>query len=321
VQSDAGTISLPLLTLGLPGRVAGWLLDAGLPVAPLETSAVRRGIGPDGRDRSIVIFDSRNASARTDADAAEALGYETIDAARLLSGPIIEEDPELTVVPRVDPRRRFLDALRPAIEEAGGLWLRLADFPHPYRWAVCDEAAGEASPLDSHREAAFAPALSAFAELPAPGSAAGRLPASGWLKTCAGTGRPMRVHGDPKTALARNGFDRNHLPLTWMTTLAQFADWWRFRRRIGIRAIRRGRTCEIEYLLPTEALHAYPPALEIWRGRHLAVVPLSPGQVTLHDDSLPFQLNVSRHPAGFAADAMDSDFAGRPPQAVMATPV
>src|SRR5690349_15587339 len=31
VSNDVRTIALPLMTLGLPARVSGWLLDAGLP--------------------------------------------------------------------------------------------------------------------------------------------------------------------------------------------------------------------------------------------------------------------------------------------------
>ena len=320
MTTDAGTIVLPLLTLGLPGRVSGWLLDAGTPVAPLETSAVRRGIAPEGADRSIVLFDSRNASARTDAEAAEALGYETIDAARLLTGRAVDDDPELTVVPESDPRRRFFDALRPAVEAAGGLWIRIADFPHPYRWAVCGEA-DDLATLDSHREAQFATALSSFAELPRTTGSAGRLHAGDLLKTCAATGRPVRVAGDAAAVLARHKRKTNSSPLTWVTTLVGFSDWWRFRRRLTVRAVRQSRHCVIETTIPDGASDdRFTPALEIWRGRHVAVVPLRPGRTTISDDAIPFQTDKSRHPAGFTADAIDSDFAGLPGRAVATAP-
>ena len=58
------------------------------------------------------MFASRNASARTDAETAVTLGYETIDAARLLAVRPTDDDPELTLVSATEPRRRFLDALR-----------------------------------------------------------------------------------------------------------------------------------------------------------------------------------------------------------------
>jgi hypothetical protein len=319
VSLEAGTISLPLLTLGLPGRVAGWLLDAGIPAAPLDTAAVRRGIPPAGSERSVVLFDSRNASARTDADAAEALGYATIDAARLLAGRTAGDDPDLTIVPAADPRRRFFEALRPAVEEEGGLWIRIADFPHPYRWAVCDESAGPRVTLDSHREATIAAALSAFAELPSGTGGAGRLPAADWLKTCADAGRPVRVAGDPHETLARHGRNPNGAPLTWVASVSEFADWWRFRRQLAVRASRRGRVSEIE-LKSVRNDGPFTPAVEIWRGRHAAIIPLRSARTVISDDSLPFQSNPARHHAGFTADAMESDYAGLAERAVATAP-
>ncbi len=273
VSNTSATITLPVLTLGLPGRVTGWLLDAGLPVKALETSQVRRGIGPSSSETSIVLFDSRNASARTDADAAEALGYETIDAARLMSGPVSDDDPELTVVPAIaDPRRRFFDALRPAIESAGGVWTRLSDFPHPYRWAVCDDSE-ESAEIDSQREAVFSTACGAFADLPSQGGA-GRLPAGDWIRTCAAAGRPLRLSGKPSTVLTRYGLRPSMLTLAWQCPLSDFAAWWRFRRRLSLRVVRRGRVLEVETRMPEGVSAAFIPALEIWRGRHMAVVPL-----------------------------------------------
>jgi hypothetical protein len=304
VSHVPGTIALPLRTLGLSARVSGWLLDAGLPCAPLETAEIRRGIAPEGEDRAIVLFDSRNASARTDAEAAAALGYETIDAAKLLAPRPADDDPDLTLVAAADPRRRFFDALRPEVEAAGGLWLRVADFPHPFRWAVCDDA-------DRFEQSDFfATALSAFGELPAGESdqirrSGGRLSANDWLRACAAAGRPVRMTGD-----AADPARLASLPLTWNTTLAEFEAWWRFRRRLVLNAVRRGRTCEIELVIPYGLAGSFAPAVEIWRGRHHAVVPLRPGLTALRDEAIPYQINVTRHHAGFTADAADPDLAG-----------
>jgi len=319
VSNIPATITLPVLTLGLPGRVTGWLLDAGLPVKALETSQVRRGIGPGSSETSIVLFDSRNASARTDADAAEALGYETIDAARLMSGPLSDDDSELAVVPAIaDPRRRFFDALRPAIEAAGGVWTRIGDFPHPYRWAVCDDA-GETTEVDSHREAVFTTALGAFADLPSHG--AGRLSAGDWIRTCAAAGRPLRLADKPATVLSRYGLKSPAIPLAWQCPLSDFAAWWRFRRRLSLHVVRSGRVLEVEARLSEETSEGFTPALEIWRGRHMAVVPLVNGRLTLDDAALPFQLNTTRHHAGFTADAMDLDLSVVREQTAVSTPV
>lgn len=286
----------------------------------LETSQVRRGIGPAGPETSIVLFDSRNASARTDAEAAEALGYETIDAARLMTGPAADGDPELTVVPAIsDPRRRLLDALRPAIEVAGGVWTRISDFPHPYRWAVCDESSDTAD-FDSHREAVFSTALGAFADVPSSGLN-GRLPAVDWIKSCASAGRPLRVSGEPSDVLRRYGVRPAVYGLAWQCALAEFATWWRVRRRVAVHIVRRGRTLEVEANLPETFDGSFVPSLEIWRGRHVAIVPLTQGRSILDDGAMPFQLNTSRHHAGFTADAADLDLSAVRERSALAAPV
>jgi hypothetical protein len=205
-----------------------------------------------------------------------------------------------------DPRHRFFDALRPAIEAAGGIWTRIGDFPHPYRWAVCEENAETAGDLDSHREAIFSTALGAFADLPSHG-AAGRLAAGDWIKACAAAGRPLRINGEPQSVLSRYGLKPSNYALAWRAPLEGFADWWRFRRRLAVRVVRRGRVLEVESRLPESTGEAFVPSLEIWRGRHVAVVPLPAGRTVLDDASLPFQSNLTRHHAGFTADATDLD--------------
>ena len=309
MSSEHPIITLPLLTLGLPGYVSGWLLDAGVSVARLDPAGIRRGIAPAQSGRSTILFDSRSASARTDAEAAESLGYITIDAARLLMPRVPDEDSERTVVHSADPRRRFFEALRPAIESAGGLWMRLADFPSPYRWAVCeDRDSDEEAEADSG--ASFAAAFSAFADLSETVREPGRLAVADWLKACAAAGRPVRADRESSAVLHR-GHKTGPVasPLTWRPTLEQFADWWRFRRQISIRSLRRDRACEIELSVPAGVTAPAPPAVEIWRGRHVAIIPLKSGRMLIQDETLPFQFNSARHPAGFTADAAETEFA------------
>lgn len=298
-----------MLTLGLPSRVTAWLLDAGLPIAPLDTAAVRRGIAPVEKQRSLVLYDSRNASARIDAEAAQSLGYEIIDAARLLTGRFPSDDPEQTAAHTADPHRRFFDAFRPSIEQAGGMWARIADFPHPYRWAICEEQRPTVEDLEQPSQNGFDVLYSAFAELQASNGAAGRLSATDWLRSCATSGRPVRVSGEAVATLRRVENSLRRLPLGWMTTVSEFADWWRFRRSLSLKVVRQGRTSEITLALPPHltASKAYVPALEIWRGRHWAIVPLSLGTTKLVDDQLPFQLNAERNFAGFTVDDGDSE--------------
>src|SRR5690606_31327800 len=131
--------------------------------------------------------------------------------------------------------------------------------------------------------------VAAFAELPAATGPSGRLPAADWLRTCASVGRPVRTAGDAAAVLAKLGFGPGRAPLTWTCSLARFDEWWRFRRQIAIRAVRHSRACEIHVTMPAHRTTSAMPSLEIWRGRHLAVVPLKPGLNLLEDEAVPFQ--------------------------------
>ena len=123
---------------------------------------------------------------------------------------------------------------------------------------------------------------------------------------------------DPAEAAAYYGINARGGPRAWVATLTDFAAWWRLRRRLALRAVRRGRACELELYVPADASdRRFLPAIEVWRGRHHAVVPLRPGVTVLRDDAIPFQLNATRHHAGFTADAVDPDFAGVPDRTVV----
>src|SRR5690606_22786106 len=102
-----------------------------------------------------------------------------------------------------------------------------------------------AADLDSHREAIFSTALAAFADLPS-SAGSGRLSAADWIKSCASSGRPLRVPGDPGAVLKRYGVKPAVCGLSWHCTLAEFAAWWRLRRRIAVDVVRRGRTFDVE---------------------------------------------------------------------------
>ena len=322
---QSGLISLPLLTLGLPARLSHWLIDAGLPCVALETAAVRRGLGPVGPDRAPVLYDSRNASARADAAAAAELGYHTIDAARLLANR--PASPTETVIIKSEPRRRFLEELRTAIEASGGVWVRVADFPHPYRAAVCgdDRSRGTESDVLDELLTAFgnvAPDTEStvvsgpgYRHLPAR-----HVPASQWVRACAAAGRPVVVAGSNGEVMRAAAAVQ--ASLVWKTTLSEFAGWWRFRSRLTPQVVRRGRRLEVTLVPPAEASpwnRGGVVALEIWRGRHCALVPIPFGSSWLHKNAVPFMADIARHPAGFAVEAASPESAGKPvyPSAVL----
>ena len=309
VNPESPTIAGPLRTLALSGQVLEWLSDSGIPTVPLDRSAVRAGISQP--QRAILLFDSRDASARLDAETADSLGYATIDAAELLASRRPGGDPDQTRLMTANPRRRFLDGLRDAIEAAGGAWIRIADFPHPYRALICEEIVnntGNVNLAQAGQTTLLADpqidrVLSAFAEVPVAGTAAGRLAIADWLDACQSAGRPLRT-ATPIAHLRSRAARVRVAALTWTASLETFAQWWRYRSRLSFTAIRRGSTTELTIVPSGETDQDIPgpAAIELWRGRHCAILPVNHGTMTIQDDSIPFQLLTNRHHAGFLAD-------------------
>lgn len=309
MTTPATILNLPIRTLGLSAQLVDWLIDAGLPTVPLDRSAVRQGIGPSETERPFLLFDSRNASARLDAEAAGDLGYEIIDAARLLVG-FRQHDPDAPPSwNSPNPRQRLLEGLREAMEEAGGVWIRLADFPFPYRSAICLETAEsrEATVITDVQSARW---MNACAPVPISMSGAGRLTLNDWLRNCQLAGRPVRASLSEEQIQSRGPVR----PTTWMTTVESFHLWWRFRSQLAITAIRDENDMEIELASALDSQSAsWRPAIEIWRGRHYAVLPIATGGIRVADDSIPFQLQPHRSPTGFAADDIETGYASPTP--------
>lgn len=306
VNIDSAITTLPLRTLGLPGQWRQWLTDAGIPSRPLDRTVIRQGIANEPDQSAILLYNSQDASARIDAMAATSLGYEVIDAARLLAERRLPDHPDHTVLVASPPRTRWLDGLRGALEAAGGTWLRLADYPHPYRAAIC-ESNGHHGVAPHGR---LNPLFNALIEIPTTGQANGRLPLGDWLRAGQDAGRPMVTQRPINTLRGMTGTRAIIDPLTWVTTLETLTHWWKWRAELSLQAVCRSRTTELTLTLPDQIRPARPwqPAVEIWRGRHCAIVPINPGTITIDHDTLPFQTNTRRHRAGFLADFDETDF-------------
>jgi hypothetical protein len=134
---------LPLVLDNVPRGLRQALAQEGIPFVD------RRPGEAEGR---FVLFDSRTGACQT-----PAVGQIVIDVASLRDG--FDEDPFIALVDqrsagfqwqvaefelveeiaRVDKRavrRQLLDQLRQQIEQLGGIWLRIAAFPFPYRTAL-----------------------------------------------------------------------------------------------------------------------------------------------------------------------------------------
>ena len=85
---------------------------------------------------------------------------------------------------------------------------------------------------------------------------------------------------------------------TWETSYEEFVQWWEVREKISVR-VRKQENC---YLIQADLeLPNFRPALEIWRGKHVASIPMERGDVTVREDGLVLGQRDERHSAGLAA--------------------
>jgi len=83
--------------------------------------------------------------------------------------------------------------------------------------------------------------------------------------------------------------------LLWRPTLREFAQWTRIRRGVCFTLHSANDTLSIVARIPESDLR---PALEVWRGRHHACLPLKAGTSRIDRRTLVFQLTEPRPPGG-----------------------
>lgn len=278
---------LPLMLAGIPRPIAELLREVGLPTAELPRVALTAG----GAGR-FVLYDSRSTRSAARARRARSQGLEPIDIARLGAG--------LTVTPlslwgrgrsesladQPAAARDFLDRLKAELEIRGGVWLRLSDFPFPYQSAVCLSVACES---DEFTDGA---------------ATATRLP--GWMTEWVGahdhSGQPLFIRESASrphrvedlTSLVGNAA---RCSLMWQTTFGEFARWWTIRRQAELQVWRTDAGYEIH---ASGDNPSFPLSIEIWRGTHLATLPVQQPVLNLRDDGLVFLQSQNKSPAGLA---------------------
>jgi hypothetical protein len=92
--------------------------------------------------------------------------------------------------------------------------------------------------------------------------------------------------------------DAARCSLMWPATFGRFARWWMDRRGVRMQVWRRAEGIELHAdHLPT----GFTPAVEIWRGAHLAVLPLRDEVLRVNVAGLLYASGMARHAAGCAA--------------------
>jgi len=304
--------ALPLLLAGIPGPLGNRLRATGLPVAVWQDGLQSHGSTPQA---GIVVFDSRTGAGQKESLLAQSRGMKTIDVASLESkdsGGRIADGSLFSGPPTQDrrlARARFFDRFKRRVEQIGGFWMRLADFPFPYQAVLCE---GSCPPELADIVAAFA-RIPVTAPLPVSASSDRdhstvnwrpvQRPAAdgieGWIRRRTLAGLPLWAGPDQSTTSTDLGGSlANNFPLLWRTTFDEFARWWTTRATISFQAEKHKQEYRIRSVGDAGG---FQPMLELWRGNHVASFALGVGQTIIREDGVVFAQDHQRHPAGFAA--------------------
>ena len=292
------TTYLPMLISGLPVFATEWLQIAGIPAVPFQTSILSRQGGTAAGQ--ILVFDARNASGRLDSRIARECGAEVINVADLLprtesrpqkGEPVSDEQEATSLQPY---RAAFFDELKLRVENAGGFWLRMADYPFPFQSALCRCQNPEND-------------LQAFVEQFAIGSDGTKLStrekSSAEMTELHACGRPIFI-GDTRSQPGSDNSARpqateaDEFPLMWQTTGEEFLRWCHLRSRLKLTAWKTGTTYRIQC---SGNVAGFRPTIGLWLGSHVASLPLIENTMTVREEGILFVQEHRRHAAGFAA--------------------
>ncbi|MBI5761188.1 MAG: hypothetical protein HZA46_21910 [Planctomycetales bacterium] len=88
------------------------------------------------------------------------------------------------------------------------------------------------------------------------------------------------------TALRQVHAAATRCPLMWQPSIGEFVRWWRLRQQLALQVWRRDGVYEIQVQGPA-ADHA-PWAIEIWKGGHVATLPLKQSEIRVAEEGLVF---------------------------------
>jgi hypothetical protein len=92
--------------------------------------------------------------------------------------------------------------------------------------------------------------------------------------------------------------DAGRCSLMWRTSFGKFSQWWDVRRKLRLQVSRTDTGLEIH---ATGDFGRFTCGVEIWRGNHLATLPLRNSSLFVPDDGLLFLQSAKRNPAGCTA--------------------
>tara|TARA_R110002111_G_scaffold177322_1_gene243444 strand:+ start:87206 stop:88216 length:1011 start_codon:yes stop_codon:yes gene_type:complete len=205
---------------------------------------------------------------------------------------------------------QFVIQLKERLQQTGGAWMRVGDYPYPYQGVICY---GESALGSEFRE--FSNVMS---PLPVPLELLHLKSEYDWqqnsdteaqrkfrveLVSRYRQGLPVSLPSVPSreelNLLFQNiNLDRKQIPLVWVTSLEMFFRWWNLRRQLAVSISRISSGWET---IISGNFQGFWPSLQIWKGQHSATVSLPQGVNEIRDESVVFVSNPERHPGGFTA--------------------
>jgi hypothetical protein len=121
-----------------------------------------------------------------------------------------------------------------------------------------------------------------------------------WIAEHYQSGSPLFLSADSQRfdlvqELLRLAGDAGRCSLLWQTSFGDFSQWWGQRGQLRLQVWRRTTGYEIH---ATGEFGRYPWAIEIWRGNHLATLPMRRPELVVPDEGLVYLQSSRRNPAG-----------------------
>ncbi|MCA9114235.1 MAG: hypothetical protein KDA79_04065, partial [Planctomycetaceae bacterium] len=200
---------------------------------------------------------------------------------------------------------RLLLRLKFAVEQAGGMWLRVGDYPYPYRSVLCT---GNETVCDAVLPADLVPADWKEPAVPVAREQnyqawllrryrSGLPVCTGWQES-ASQGELEREAASSGSGLPRLLGDSTKCPLLWVASGASYQAWREIRRQLKISVSLHEGSWDIRCRGWSAGAM---PSLELWRGNHVASFPLRWPVQRVQESDLIFVRDEERHPAGIAA--------------------
>jgi|GEM_PF-1843507 len=303
----------PILLAGVATPVVKGLREMGLPVTELHDDLAQLS-GYQLSRWNLLLVGSQKTFNEQDLQILSHCKIPVIDLSEFTSKSASgRAKNELGTASRTDIEQfhsQFVIQLKERLQQTGGAWMRVGDYPYPYQGVICY---GESALRKEFRE--FSDVMS---PLPTPLDFLHvKSESEGHGKPDTEMQRKLRVElvsryrqGLPVSLpsvtsreelnlLFQNiNLDRKQIPLVWVTSLEMFFRWWNLRHQLAVSISRTSTGWET---IISSNFKGFWPSLQIWKGQHSATVSIPQGVNEIRDESIAFVSNPERHPGGFTA--------------------